>query len=359
MLGATYNESAWVSHPVDTYMSWLQSRTIAGRPYAAKTIEQYSAMIGAFLRWQQSHCDRSLLTLTSDDLQAFTRNLTARASKSSTEASIRTRRVYLMEISRILDFMLAQGWRQDNPARVLVQQIKRQEPMKFRNTALAGLPVRTRYLHILNDLDAVNLTWSEVRAHAMSLLMIELGLTLKEVQKLTLQDIASLESGALHAPGHRSLRSRTLNTPILVQHWLRAWLAHRETFVIYISRVRRKKASNEVLQRTPDNMVCSPGLARVFVSLLSPRAQPDENGRRLAINRIDDRAIRQAANTALALAAPEWPSGIVHGPQMLRNLCFQRWVREHPDDEWLVAHMMGQSDTQQVRWMARLVGAPP
>ncbi|MDV7391802.1 hypothetical protein RZS08_10630, partial [Arthrospira platensis SPKY1] len=161
----------------------------------------------------------------------------------------------------------------------------------------------------------------------MALLMLELGLTLKEVQKLTMHDLASLGDGILRAPGHRSLRARTLAAPPVVQQWLQAWLAHRESFVIFIARVRRKKGATEALERTPDNLVGSPSLARVFVSLLSPRASPDERGRRLAINRIDDRSIRQAANTALAMAAPDWPSGIVHGPQMLRNLCFQRWVR--------------------------------
>jgi len=369
---------SWVSSPMDAYRSWLQIRTIAGRPYAAKTVEQYGAMFAAFMRWMQAQTGRGLLDLTAADLDAFAESLTGRVPAPAVrypapgggairtiaravvnpEASIRTRRIYLMEIARVLDFLRGQGWRRDNPAQDLVQQIKRQTPMKFRNTALVGLPVRARYLGALNDLEAASLPWIEVRSHAMAVLMLELGLTLKEVQKLTLQDIAELDAGALRAPGHRTLRSRTLTTSDVARHWLQAWLAHRKVCVVFSARVRQRKGGGK-LSRTPDNEVRAPGLARVFVSLLANRGGYDEQGRRRAVNRIDDCSIRQAANRAIKMATPDWPVGIVHGPQMLRNLCFQRWVVAYPEDEGLVAQMLGLNDTQQVRWMAKLLGLMP
>lgn len=353
-----FRRRSWEESPLPAYQAWLRSRTIGDRPYAAKTIEQYGTMFGAFLRWLQSATDHSLLDVTQDQLSDFAQSLSGRDADA---ASIRTKRIYLMEIARALDFLCSQGWRSDNPARDLVQQIKRQEPMKFRNSALVGQPVRANYLRALDALDATNLPWDEVRIHTMALLMLELGLTLKEVQKLTLQDVAAIEQGWLHAPGHRTLRGRTLAAPAVVRDWMRAWLAHRDGFTVYVARVRRRRGANggaEPLSRTPDNRVCAPSVARVFVSLLSPRGAADEQGRRLATNRADDRLIRQAATTALRLAAPDWPLGIVHGPQMLRNLCFQRCVLQHPEDHDLVVQMMGLSDSQQVRWMARLLGLP-
>jgi len=352
---------SWASHPGDAYLSWLRVRTIAGRPYAAKTIEQYGTMFAAFMRWMQARTEHGLLDLTAADLHAFTESLTGRERSGSQgsapipASSIRTRRIYLMEISRVLDFLRGQGWRRDNPAKDLMQQIKRQSPMKFRNSALVGLPVRARYLQALNDLKGINLHWLEVRSHAMVLLMLDMGLTLKEVQKLTLQDIADLDQGTLRAPGHRTLRSRTLAVPEVTRYWLQGWLAHRSQCVVFVARVRRRKGG-DALSRTPDNEVRAPGLARVFVSALSPRLAIEEHGKRLTVNRINDCVIRQAANLAIQMAAPDWPDGIVHGPQMLRNLCFQKWVAAHPQDEGMVAQMLGHSDIQQVRWMTKLMG---
>ena len=342
--------SVWIETPLLAYEHWAQAQSLAGRPYARQSQRQYGSMFAAFVRWLAAE-GLSLVDLEEEALQRFIEQLRGRQGAA---ASIRTRRIYLLEIGRVLEHLRAEGLRPDNPAREMARRLRAEEPLAPRNSALVSPQVRVAYLRHLDDLEASEqaeaLSPEVVRAHAMALLMLELGLTLKEVQKLTLAALEDLPRGWLQAPGHRLLRSRRLPVPERVARWLGRWLSRRQTWVVRPAG-RRKAGEPASAAASGLHSDLPVTLARVFVVRVSARAKRAEAARR-AVNRISDWLIREAAVDAIALSHPQWPRHLVRGPQMLRNLCFLRLLREHEDDEAVVS-FLGLRDATQVRWMRK------
>lgn len=340
----------WQRDPNEAYAQWFNGRTIAGRPYSEQTRRQYRSMFGAFARWMAAE-GASLGDVDAQSLRRFVDGLRGREGEPAT---MRTRRIYLLEIERVLEHVRAEGLRGDNPARDLIREMKSQSPLKARNSALAGTQVRQRYLQILDRIDPRSLSLEGVRAHAMALLMLEQGFTLKEVQKLTLAQTSDVEQGWITAPGHRLMRQRRLPLSTSARHWLGAWLAVRASLRVLPLAARGRAGRRAEIDPRQAQEVLEPTQARVFVALRSPRGEPSGSARS-AVNRISDWNIREAAVEAILMAQPDWPRHIVRGPQMLRNLCFLRLVHECRDEQEIAA-WLGLQDVLQVRWMQRLAG---
>lgn len=337
----------WARAPLETYEQWLSTRSVGGRAYAAQTRRQYRAMFAAFVRWLVAR-GSTLLDVDGAGIEAFLGDMRGRAGA----AAARTQRIYLLEIERVLAHLRAQGLREDNPAHDLIARMRQRAPLKPRNSALVGLDVRLRYLELLSGLQPSALPMEQVRAHAMALLMLELGLTLKEVQKLTLADVADIDAGWIVAPGHRHMRRRTLPIRGAAWVWLRHWLRVRQDLRVLPVQARARKRVPREIDLAHAQEVTQPGVARVFVVLRSGFAERAQ--RRSAINRIGDLAVREAAVAAIMSVKPDWPANIVRGPQMLRNLCFLRLLYEDMPQE-SIADFLGLRDVQQVRLMARMV----
>lgn len=333
----------WISTPIQSYEYWLGQRIVGhqnARPYSAQTLRQYRTMFAKFVSWMLAQ-NLHLHEVNTGDLRRFLDSMQGRHSSAS---AVRTRRIYLAEMRRVMDQLRADGLRSDNPASDLIAEMRAQEPTPRRNTALVGLDMPQRYSLALSRLDADALALEDVRAHAMALLMLRLGLTQKEVQKLTLHHLRDLAQGVLHAPGHRLLKSRSLPLDDLSQHWLEHWLKRRDA-------LRVEPASSHADAAAGD---LPPTVARVFVGLRTRRCGAEQPTRR-AYNRISERLIRQAALQAIAMSYPNWPRHIVRGPQMLRNICMMDLLRRgRPHHEIVV--FMGLHDTQQVVAVEKLIG---
>jgi len=211
--------------------------------------------------------------------------------------------------------------------------------------------VRDHFLKSIQGLDAQDVSIEVLRQNAMVLLMLEEGLTLKEVQKLSLENIEKLPAAYIVAPGHRTLRSREIKVSEPTKKWLEEWVRRRS-----IMRIRERKESHLLVKKEQEKSI-SKAASRVFVTLPCGRGGSlDGYVADYAINRIGDGTIREAAEAVVLSAEPNWPKGIVRGPQMLRNLCMMRMIQEGADDDEIVRRF-GLVNAAQVRWMRNLLGA--
>lgn len=350
--------SAWFSDPIEAHRQWRDGLVVADRAYATQSQRLYRSLFGVFARWMSGQ-GLTLQTITNVDLARFLETLSGRNGRPP---SPRTQRTYAAEIDRVMAHIQAVGLRLDNPARSLVDTMKLTTRLKPRSIYFPPKSTREAYLASLAGFDPQALTPEAVRAHAMNLLMLECGLTLKEVQKLTLNHIATSSEAVITAPGHRTLKARTVPMSPITASWLAHWLAVRASLhVISPSDYKARAFSTGVKLDKPKAIAATQ--ARVFVTLAG---KSDHTGglrqHRLAINRIRDEVIYTSASLVFTggkeVDHEELATLRERGPQTLRNMCCARLVAEREPTE-NISHILGLNGNDQVWAMQRAMGVTP
>lgn len=343
----------WIQNPASAHRQWRDGLVLAERAYAEQTQRVYNSLFGRFCAWLATQqCD--LITMDQVDLARFLDTLKGRSGA----ASNRTQRTYVAEIDRVFSHLQSLGLRSDNPARHLLGMLRITTPLQPRSIKIPNTSTRANYLASLGKLDFARMEPEEVQSIAMNMLMLDCGLTLKEVQKLTLKHIAGLDRGELTAPGHRMLQPRTLKISDEALQWIRRWMEIRQDLNV-ITQVQYKalqSASKLGMTLTP-----APGVRKargnVFVSFTGKSGRPlGLRGSGLVLDRLPDSTVFLSAQKVIlagkSLSDVERKAMTQKGPQALRNLCCATLVgRGMPTSD--VAAFLGLQRNEQVWAMER------
>ena len=308
--------------------------------------------------------------LLSIDTQGIAEFLDSMQGRSGHKSSNRTQRSYLAEINRVMAFMQSIGLRADNPAQELWSQLKVTTPMKARSIMFMHSQVISGYVHLLRETDPGAEGISQTMGHAIACLIIEMGFTVKEVQKLVLRDVVLIDVDGqktyrVTAPGHRTLQPRTGQLSEEGYKWMHAWLTQREQLRV-ISPAKYKQFSSMASRlhskpliehvggnRLPDH------LAKCFVTLAGRSNFLDAGLRlnKIAINRIREGVVYLAAKQVFLSAGIS--AGAFMSPQTLRN-AFGAELLNSGVSEQDAAYRMGLMTLDQIWALKRtaMVAAP-
>jgi integrase len=350
--------SLWLSNPAEAHREWREGLAIADRAYAEQSQRLYLSLFGKFCVWLTGQkCN--LQTITMADLGRFLDTLKGRNGK---EAANRTKRTYVAEIDRVFAHLQNLEVRQDNPARSFLEILRLTTPLRPRSIKLPAVDTRARYVEGLKKLSSVEMHSEDIQCAAMNLLMLDCGLTLKELQKMSLLHVSEVSLGYVTAPGHRLLEQRRTSLTPEAQHWLKRWLDVRKTLKAMSPgqyRQLSKKAllgSDAIKGLDPVvDKLAGPG-HRVFVSFTGrSHAQHALRSTGLVIDRIADSAIYLSAQQVLVdgeLSKEERLTVKNKGPQALRSLCCASMViAGQPAGE--IAAFLGLRRVDQVWAMAK------
>jgi integrase len=365
---APETNSLWLTSPEQAHKGWRASLLVADRSYAEQSQRLYQSLFGRFCGWLRTQDGKAgqpvtLATLQSVDLAAFLTSLKGRADKP---ASPRTQRTYLAEIERVMQHLQGAGLRHDNPAQALLENARLVTPLKPRNIHLpaADMPQRfhawLRQLALAGDAPA-----PLVQDVCMVLLMLECGLTHKELQKLLLSHATELATtGQITTPGHRTLMPRRIEVNEVTAKWLGHWLDLRQALRVvsrnHYAAMRDSLRANDYTwdQSAEKSLAAHKARPALFVTFAG-RAAAEQKGMRglgLAIDKLADSTVYDAAEQAvfaLSEASPAELKALRHkGPQALRNLCCARMLAQGvPATE--IATTLGLRRNDQVWAMAR------
>lgn len=323
-------KSSWATDPIEAHKQWRAKLLVTSeRSYADHSNRLYQSLFAKFARWMQES-GLSILTVRTGDIATFLEALTARDGVKS--ACARTQRSYLAEINRVMAFLQSSELRVDNPATDLLAQLKVTTPMKARSIMYMSEQVQVEYRKMLDQLEPDKLTSEQVMAHAIACLILEMAFTVKEIQKIVLENVrvSDRDESLLQvtAPGHRTLQPRTCELSDLGSKWLRSWLARRsELFILKPADYDRlvRDGSPALMRSVAIADAIPQHLARLFVTFAG-KANRHESGLRsakLAINRLGEDVIHAAANQVFMVTG-ESINGAYLSPQTLRNACGAR-----------------------------------
>jgi hypothetical protein len=259
--------------------------------------------------------------------------------------------------------------RKDNPALPLLEHAKVIAPLRPRNIHLPRRDMYERFEQWLNQCESERdkLSAYQVQAICMALLMVECGLTVKELQKLALHHVSALGEGKLASPGHRTIASRELTLSPVGTKWLERWLSVRASLRVVARRsfddVRAHLASSgyqwgdeahRILSGRKPRQALFVQLAGHYMTDRRPLKGLTEIG--LATDLVGEKVNYQAAEDAVFAqtgAPQEERARMRHkGPQALRNLCCARLVSAGMPAS-TVAGLLGLRRNDQVWAMAR------
>lgn len=357
------NTSSWLSNPVQAHQDWRAGLAIADRSYAEQSQRLYLSLFGKFCVWLAGQkCN--LKTIEMSDLGRFLDTLKGRDGK---EAANRTKRTYIAEIDRVFVHLQNEEIRQENPARSFLEILRLTTPLRPRSINLPAGDTRARYLHTLQEKSSSEMHLEDVQCAAMNLLMLDGGLTLKEVQKMSLLHLEDLKGGHVIAPGHRLLEQRRIQLTPEVQQWLGRWISIRKTLKT-VTPVQYRELSKNSQVAVSSSRRLSPGVDtlagpghRVFVSFTGKsNAQHALRSTGLVIDRIPESTIYLSAQEVLVgseLSKQERLAVRNKGPQTLRTLCCAELVTAgRPAGE--IAAFLGLRRIDQVWAMARALKIP-
>ena len=324
------NSEDWVRNPITTHRKWRQDLTIAGRSYADHSQRLYNSLFDRFCAWLSTQ-SCNLQDLTQDDLSRFIQTLKGRNERV---AANRTQRTYVAEIDRVLAHMKSIGMRQNNPARAILETLRITTPLRPRSISLPMENTRELYIKSLLAQDPLKMGPEAIQTAAMNFLMLDCGLTLKELQKMVLKNLDRLPEGEVVAPGHRLLLARPIAVTAEAQNWLGRWLDIRSrlhvvtpaqysliqaSITVQSGKLKPKKHSAAVLLERSAR-------SKVFVSLAGKTGKANGlRGTGLAVDHLPESTIYKGAQDVLQagrhLNEAEGLAMRNKGPQALRNRC--------------------------------------
>ena len=324
--------SLWQAAPAEAHRLWRERMTLTDRAYAEQSTAQYRSLFRRFCEWMARN-RLNLRTIGPADIGRF---LDALEGRGGAKASTRTQRMYLAEIDRVMHRLVELGLRRTRATEPLMDQVRITARLKPRSIALpdddAHAKIRAHIEAVLGRSQEEDvLVQRELMAAAMATLVLEGGLTSKELQKLRLKSLRPsagerLDRVTLRAPGHRLLQDRDVD--------LRGWAA---ACVVRWWQLR----SALVLQHLPAGARMRPASAKAFA--LTPEGPA-----------ITVRSIYNAVSEVCAQAGV----GEEVGPQQLRNLFMASLLSQEVPDEELRARA-GLLALDQVRHMRIAAGVRP
>ena len=324
------SQQDWLQNPKLAHRQWREQLLVADRAYSVQSQRLYCSLFGRFIEFVILE-KSNLSKITGIQIAAFLDTLSQRKvgmhQVEQGSASNRTKRTYLAEIDRVLSHLVSIGVRNDNPAQALINTLRITNPLSSRNIEVLPLRTQKLYLKKVDELEkkyfdslASDLIM-EIQSITMNLLMLELGLTLKEIQKLRIKNLDSINSGKLYTPGHRVLEDRTLNLTQRAQKWLICWSKIRSNLKVYHTESYRllKKSSPQFSTNDELDLIKN-ARNSVFVAFSS---KGEKRVLGVITDKIPESSIFLSAQQVLLVNYPE-PS-IHHlelkrkGPQILRN----------------------------------------
>lgn len=348
----------WINNPKQAHQDWRSSLVVSsGRPYAEHSTALYVSLFGRFCTWMIAR-HLTLRSIKGLDLALFIDSLTGRNDRA---ANNRTQRSYIAEIDRVMAMLQTIGFRDDNPARELLAQMQITTPMKPRAIMFMRPEIQKQYESAIQKLDPSSLDADQVRAHAIACLILAMGMTVKEIQKLVLTDVTTSTDASgsvcllVRAPGHRLLQARSDTLPTQASRWLMAWLHMRKALrIITPLRYRQIGVIGHARVKALDDTSAAPiadHLARVFVTLAGKGNWHTSGlrGHGIAINRLREEVVHDAARLVFSLGdqRPLQNKQDYCSPQTLRNAFGARLLNEGLSDEE-VSRKMGLVTLDQI-----------
>lgn len=329
-MNTQFLNSEWIQNPKLAHKNWRNQLLIADRAYSVQSQRLYCSLFGRFIDFVIAE-KSNLSKITGIQIAAFLDTLSQRKvglnKIEQGSASNRTKRTYLAEIDRVLSHLVSIGIRNDNPAQALINTLRITNPLTSRNIEV--LPLTTQNLY-LEKVDALEKKYFnsyaiesiiEIQSITMNLLMLELGLTLKEIQKLRLKNLESITNGSMYTPGHRVLEDRTLQLTPRAQKWLMFWQKIRSKLKVYHTEsYRLLKKANPQFSANEEVDLIKNARNSVFVAFSS---KGEKRVLGVITDKIPESSIFLSAQQVLLLSFPEISSQNIElkrkGPQILRN----------------------------------------
>lgn len=331
---------------------------LADRSYAEHSQRLYASLFGRFCQWLRSQePSLSLATLGSGDIGRFLDDLQGRAGKVATA---RTRRTYLAEIDRVFRHLQEIGLRQNNPAAIALEQARFVAPLRPRNIHLPAADMPERFYALLDSIEPHRqaLPGLQVQAVCMALLMLECGLTVKELQKLNLAH-CRLEEGQIHSPGHRTILARDIDLSGRAVQWLADWLQIRRSLRVVDRRAHELARQDLALGGAGRPPEAGPAPRQALFVQFSRRGGGDGQTP-VTVDLVGEKTVYEAAEGAVLAQLPrpqdDRPLMRHRGPQVLRNLACARMVNRGMATAE-VARALGLRRNDQVWAMRRQMGA--
>lgn len=352
----------WASNPKQAHSDWRDSLAVADRTYALQSQRLYRSLFGKFCAWLATQpCD--LQTLRSTDITRFLKTLKGRSGLAATH---RTQRTYVAELDRVLTRLQVLELREDNPARAMLGDLRIVMPLRPRSITLPRNDTRINYLATLVGIDAATMLPEQVQSVAMNLLMLDGGLTLKELQKISFKNSDDFLNERIQAPGHRAMASRIITTTPEAQTWLNRWLDIRKDLRAVTPdqyKALQVAAKSGVKFEVASEQGPRSARHRLFVSFTGKSGKPlGLRSSGLVIDRVPDSTIYLSAQQVMfagrKLTAAERVKQKNKGPQALRTLCCVGLVTKglKPDE---IAQFLGLRGPDQVWAMMRALRISP
>jgi integrase len=336
----------WLMQPKLAHQQWRSSLLVAERAYSVQSQRLYHSLFGKFIDYLILE-HTNLQKVNGIQIAAFLDTLSSRKNAKSTiqlegTASNRTKRTYLAEIERVLAYLVSIDFRNDNPAIDLINTLRITSPLSSRNIELLPLSTQQQYMEYVDEqqLQLKNgtskLSIIEVQSVTMNLLMLEQGLTLKEIQKLRLNNVQNIATGFFYTPGHRVLEDRTLQLTPRSQFWLTSWIEIRKTLNVFHTETYRLLKKEISLKNLVDKtMLTNNAKPAVFVAF---SGKGENRVTSLITDKIPESTIFLSAQQVLLANFPEQKNLNTtfkrKGPQILRNtFCANLVVQEKSLDE--------------------------
>lgn len=349
--------SQWVTDPKSAHREWRTSLLLTDRTYADQSQRLYISLFGRFCSWLEDQ-KLTILNIQEADLIRFLKTLLGRMGS---QASNRTKRTYLAEITRVMSHLQDLGLLRDNPAlHHLDNSFRQSTPLRIKNVAILSMSTREIYLESLAKKDSEIKAQEDVQSCAINFLLLDCGFTLKEIQKLSLEHASLVEHGRIHVPGHRNLAAREVPLTFEAQLWLTRWLKLRKE--LYITTLDEYSKVKTLYRRgfpLPSSSTYGgeKSVQRVFVTFLGKPGRSfglRESG--MALGYVRDFVIYKSARKVV-LAGNSMPSeecehGFTKGPQALRLLCMTKLFLSGKTYEQIMK-FMGLSTTNQIHEIIR------
>lgn len=340
------NYQNWLSQPKLAHQQWRNSLLVAERAYSVQSQRLYQSLFGKFIDYLVLE-QTNLQKVNGIQIAAFLDTLSSRKNGKSTikldgTASNRTKRTYLAEIERVLAYLVSIDFRNDNPAIDLINTLRITSPLSSRNIELLPLSTQYQYIQYVDEQQhqlkngTSKLSIIDIQSITMNLLMLEQGLTLKEIQKLRLNNVQNITAGFFYTPGHRVLEDRTLQLTSRSHFWLNSWIEIRKTLNVFHTETYRLLKKQNALKNIVDNSILTNNAkASVFVAF---SGKGENRVKSLITDKIPESTIFLSAQQVLLANFPDQKNLNItfkrKGPQILRNtFCANLVVQDNSLDE--------------------------
>ncbi|MGE5450729.1 MAG: tyrosine-type recombinase/integrase [Acidobacteriota bacterium] len=305
----------WQTHPRQAYATWLSKN----QTFAAQSIMQYSAMLGAAADWMAQHRGKTLLNLDSTDLEAFVKGFVGKNGSAPSPATLLR---YIKRLDHVLAHLVTEGLRQDNP---IARWGTGPLPMVVERSVPPFLSRDDSERFIQWVLAQPCLHWVDTRNRALRLLFLAAGITVAESRRLQADDVIWQGADDAHLKVRQGATRHVRLVPLA--SWslpaLRQW---QDTRKAIIDRHGSRMAGTDSGTR--------PSGAPLFLSK-SKAGGVHADGSDMVGKPMTASELYEVVRPAIAAICAD--SDIQLGPQTLRNTFILRQLQAGLDDQTIMS----------------------